>query len=984
MNPGIKITHISALNNSISYNETHNVDNKREKTVTGGFKMVEAVSGDSIFRELKAEILGISLVDILQHALSLDDLPIFAYVKQFEQTTQRIQELQREFSNLTSGWISEYNGLVSKIETLKNRLGNYEEQLRLLSKTDARVWLETAIELAGAMSYYRQQAEVLENNKAELLAYRQKCMDPIKLKITTIVSNLNFDLSASLDAFFINTTIAGATALAGKIDQFKKTNPGIFKEKYLKESLKIYLITKIQSGLDAVLLLNNYNALLDALGKEVGTEYSVYYQEILEGISEAMDYATVIGKHYESQIKKRVDEMVANMPFIIEKLVADLKVPLNKNDIENWIFALYELSKIYDNYHRYYNSLKDEYYLTLIKELKIPVTGDQLKAAVDPITVKLQKIFEADLKSLKLIAAPKVIDDAFNILQNKLLENGVTIQNYEKSIASVNVVIDETLSKYLGLASELYGNYEKLLREIEKVKADLQVPQKLVENFIFERLKNLEKELYKTRDELILAGKGTPHYQRLQEKMAQIEQFLHKIKSLTRQKLDYNFKTRKFRKASLGGVIEFLPERNITELAINIKYEIELDITSLSGPPSIGRQSHVTDSSLSNFKLGLLQLLYVDFERVRFVTGSDVKDDFQVQIRNVEFAGFLSFFQAFQEYLKSLSDNLVFDINVTGARIGYGITIPDITAGAFNFFNLSLTGLLTLPFQPDKSMQLNFGIGNELNKFGLTVMGVFGGQGYFNIIAEPKRGIVGMEVVLEFGAIFNLNLGVAQGTAYLVGGIYIKKYDKMFELRGYILCVGRLRILALFSASVTFYLGLEGDSQVLQGVCRVTVSHKFSPFFEVSVSFEMKKIIKGTKTKETENQQQLYSGIDSIKNIQIADTNLYKELFYKDESAYVTIKKGDKNDQPLVAVLTHTNKNTIKPINVKSEGDLEQFIIPLSKLSSGEYELSIVGSGGRIIKKNFVLANPESYEDCEPSIKGKNEISLKNYYSSYF
>ena len=53
-----------------------------------------------------------------------------------------------------------------------------------------------------------------------------------------------------------------------------------------------------------------------------------------------------------------------------------------------------------------------------------------------------------------------------------------------------------------------------------------------------------------------------------------------------------------------------------------------------------------------------------------------------------------------------------------------------------------------MPFNPKESMQLRFGFGSPLNKFGLTMSGIFGGQGYFNVIAEPRRGIVGMEIVL--------------------------------------------------------------------------------------------------------------------------------------------------------------------------------------------------------------------------------------------
>ncbi|MCD8740780.1 hypothetical protein LT679_09230 [Mucilaginibacter roseus] len=995
-NPGIKITHVSALDNSISYNETHNDlrTGVTKNAVAGGFKVVGNVPGESVFRELKAEILGISLVSILQSSLGLNDLPVFAYARQFEQTLKRVEELEEEFKDIAKGWIAEYKSKIALIAEYKKQIEQYEEQLRLLSKIDLRAWLESVIEQSSALNYYRQQAQALQYAQVNLKAYVRDCLKPVKDKISAqILAAMvgGYDVATMVDCL-ITPVLTTSQQFQANLDNFIKkagdlrtnVSNGKLPEKYLEEAVKIILIEKIINGTNALDLLSRYKECVKQAGR-IEDKYKAAYQEIVDGINEALNFASAIGQDYQEQLENQVAEAISNMPALLEKLISDADLPFKPEQISGWLLKTYQLVQVYDNYHRLYANLRGGHYVILLKELGLDIPATY-QLSIDKVQADLEASFKKEVRNLKYtVEPPTAIKTAFTELQNTLLATDVTLKAYEAKIDEINQLIQTTITNYQAVAGQLYRQYEIIVIQAAEIRAKLRDPEKFVADFVRNKIKDLQGDLDNYRRDIINKAKGSPEYLALQAKIAEYDVFIKKIQSLTRQKLDYKFNTKKFRKASLGGVIEFLPVPNVTELKINVNYEIELNITSLGKPPSIGRQSHVTESTLSNFKLGMLQLLYIDFERVRFITGSDVKDDFQVQIRNVEFAGFLGFFQAFQEYLKSLSDNLVFDISATGVRVGYGITIPDITSGAFNFFNLSLSALLTLPFQPEKSMQMQFGIGNELNKFGLTVLGIFGGQGYFNLIAEPRSGIVGMEVVLEFGAIFNLNLNVARGTAYLVGGIYIKRYKGNYELRGYILCVGRLNILGLFSASVTFYLALEGNSQVLKGVCRVTVSHQLTPFFEISVSFEMEKIIKGTESKGSTGEAAYLktSTINQTGDLYIADTNLNKAYFYHDEEIYIYIKTDDTVPvAPKATLVDNNSRALISSVKSKSQGSLHYFSIRPSDMPTGEYELNIAQPGtANLVKKVFKIVSAEA-DSCSEELN--TYISLEDYYASYY
>ncbi len=983
VNPGIKITHVSALDSSISFNESHDdkaiiVPNELGLRAVNALPAIPSVS---IFKGLDAEILGISMIDILNEFIPVGDIPVLEFAREMEQTIARILNLAQEYKELTKGWIEEYNKALADIKYYAEKIKAAKEVLEGLAKNGIREWLDTYIEQSNLLYFFDDQTKALQNYTVEYKQYSKECFEVILTKLKNIDTKASGIVLGAIESFSNSPDSAAMTNFL--VSVYEQRNS--YSERQVKEMIKTYYTVKFinhfQPDNKIAVAINTASS----LASEIDERYLSYYNAAVQGMQESLAFSLAFVESNKKTLREQVDNAVLHIPAIIEQAIS--KFGIEPDQIDQTIGTIYRLSKVYENYKRLYTDLQNENYERFLIDSGLAVETDtiitDLRKNAKLMEQKLVVDLQTTIENIKLkVPINSEISNAFDSVKENLKKiSGVDALRRFEEKALVDSIL-KMIGSYTYLARTYYADYDNARALMLRYEEDIKNPERAVRDFLNNQLQklfdDLKKKSQQMTDEFIRNGKSSPLYRSLSAEVSQIESFVKKIQELSKQKLEYSMYTKKFRKASLGSVIEFIPETNITDLKVYVKYEIELAITAINKPPVITKQSWITETTLRAFKIGMLQLLYIDFEKVSFVTGSDVKDDFTVRIKNVEFAGFLAFFQAFQEYLKSISDNLVFDIDASGAKIGYGITIPDFPAGYFNFFNLNLSGMLVLPFQPEKSMQMHFGIGNELNKFGLTVMVIFGGQGYFKIIAEPRRGIVGMEVVLEFGAIFNLNLTIVKGTAYMVGGIYIRQYDGQFDLRAYVLCVGRLRVLGLFSACLSFYMALEGTSEVLEGVCRVRASHKFGPFFEISVECEMRKTLKGAKT--TKDQQT--SGPDGIRSVGVyLNNNPSKELYYEDESVSLSIAPTN-GVRPLVA-LRDSLGNDVTPRNILSQVSDNLFEVNgrLKGFKAERYTLEVVHSGRTDI---YTIDIVETNNPCELSKKNMQDISAEEYYASYF
>lgn len=996
VNPGIDISHISILDQGITYNEKHNETYAAKKF--DGVK-IETFNSASIFQNVDAKILGIPILAILEDMLPVEDLPAFSYLKDAQDTVKKLEELAGQYIKEFEAYRKKYEGYLSDIESYRKQLRHFDQLIGRMSKDMLRSLIETIVEESGAIDFYESQKAALNGLTKEYEGYVNTILVPVKGEIVKAISSVNID--AVTDVILKGAaTYADLTKLYSAVNTF--TGPKIQSKEekllYLKEAVKIYAIQKTRTAA-AGSVYNIQQALLKAnkITSDVEEALMAYHTAMLDGLQEAALFA----ESYVAGIIERGKEKLEKRTQAIAGEVAELLDKAGLKELFGYIGTFMQLVKIYEDYRQFFSHLKAERYKQLYTKLGLGQIPD---VSLNAIEQQLIKLLTDEIAKIELPQNAKAeLKTEFTKLKTALGDLKTTaggkykawLSNYEEVGRVLQVSINSALNQYTNILNLVDNEYFKLLRDIVDWKKKLADAEAKVKNFVQGIIEEYELKLQAEKDKIIAAAKGSTAYINATSAILKIQQLIKKLREFSKQSIDYQYSTKKFRNASLG-VIEFLPDSS-TELEVKVNYQIELNINPMETTPSITKQSFITNSSLSNFRLGLMQFIYIDFERVKFISGSEVNEEFVVKIRDVQFAGMLSFVQAFQEYLKTIDDNLVFDIDSSGVRVGYGFAIPDFPAGYFNFFNLSFTGLLTLPFDPKKSLQLMFGIGSDLNKFGITVMGIFGGQGYFNIIAEVGRGIVGMVLVLEFGAIYQAQFaGVAKGTAYLVGGIYIRKYYDNFLLKGYILCVGRFDIICLFSASLSFYLGLEYDGNELKGSCQITATKKFSRFFEISVRVRMDKTISGAKSQKNNSEQKFAAERLLDKSVEIEDTNLDTN-FSLQEEPYLNLKlpEGYQNITTELVQETGIVNKSIRQISaVKSAkkvryaevaaGNTALIGVSSSEIkNAGRYTLNVKSNGELIFSSDFDVVTAESIEQKFLE-READTVSAVEYYQSYF
>jgi hypothetical protein len=978
VNPGIDITHVSVLDQGITYNESHNA------LGTGASSAADVdlsvVPSSSIFGKLNAKILDIPLTAIIEEVLPVEDLPVFTYLKQGEQSLARLQQLADQYRGIVNGWLRDYRELKRLFDESVKEIEGLKVQLKSLAENAGRAWLESLIEQSGAKNYYFSLQSSLKDLKTQYATYLTSVLKPISDELKKKV-NLDGALAAVVSASNDPQVVNAVTALL----KAAKATPA-YSAEYLKEAVKYYCINTITGNPAAS------KAMIQALEvkDKIDYLYNEYYVAFTEGYKEATLF---VQKLLEEQVEKIQQQLNEAKAYVGNEIKAALAKNFSINEQLDWVLTLYQVAQTYTYYYRIYENLRKEDYRKLAAELKIAFVEDPFKALEAELIKRLRNQLDAiQIVPLHTTATlKKQLSEFKSFVAAELSKQKNWLSNYANEYKEIfETRVKRELDRYLAILKELDKQYEDIKNKYQEAKTLYEDRERILRDYVHYRIQETKKMIETEKQKLLNKAKGSDEYKKIQAGIAQFQSLIKSLEEISKQKLEYTYRTRKFRPAKLGGAIDFQPYD--TELTVRVCYEIEFDISQINRPPTIARQSFVTDSTITNFKIGLLQILYIDFLEVQFITGSDVKDDFRVRIRDVQFAGCLSFVQAFQKFLSTISDNLVFDIDASGAKIGYGFSIPDFSVGYFNFFNFNLSALLTLPFDPREAMQLRFGFGSPLNKFGLTVSGVFGGQGYFNVIAEPRRGIVGMEMVMEFGAILKLNLVVASGTAYLVGGIFIRRYGSKYLIRAYILAVGRFNVLGLFSASITFYLGLEGDGNVLEGVCEVKVSKRFSSFFEISVKCRMSKTLKGTKTEGRPVSDRASATAGETDNLQAAgmnleSTNLRQHKFYDNDYVYMVLSSNDTDpiQFSMTAPAGASAEATTATAAIK-EGYQQGLYVFRKKLSdyksAGKYTLNVEKAGRVVYSKSFYLM-ADNPANCPPD-QPRESISDNEYYASYY
>lgn len=278
--------------------------------------------------------------------------------------------------------------------------------------------------------------------------------------------------------------------------------------------------------------------------------------------------------------------------------------------------------------------------------------------------------------------------------------------------------------------------------------------------------------------------------------------------------------------------------------------------TPLGGPPP----TFEIHGGLTNFAVTLLpgaELVALHFTTADFIAKPNQKVDFGIIFNKFEFLGDLSFVNKLSEVIPmdGFDDPPFLDLVPppdAGVRVGFTQGIPTVGIGIFTLQNISFDASFFLPFV-GKPANLRLNFCERHQPFILTVS-LFGGGGFF-AIDIGFEGVEQIEAALEFGAAIALNLGVASGSASIMGGVYYRTTGEDFELSAYFRAAGALSVLGIITVSVELYIALTYTSKKtdphggkLWGQASVTVKIKIA-FFSVKVSIGIEREFAGSDPK---------------------------------------------------------------------------------------------------------------------------------------
>jgi len=296
------------------------------------------------------------------------------------------------------------------------------------------------------------------------------------------------------------------------------------------------------------------------------------------------------------------------------------------------------------------------------------------------------------------------------------------------------------------------------------------------------------------------------------------------------------------------GVKSFGPFEPGEDASMEIRAQIEKKLDASEPKNSI-------DGRLSNFDLSFAKAVRIQFKSLNFKARSGHKMDVSADVKGVSFeeGGPLYFVNNLAQYLPSSSspgfgDSASLDVSKDEVTVGYTLGLPPIATGVFALQDVRLSAGLSLPFKSDKTARLRFDFSERHHPFLLTVS-MFAGGGFLGINLGPD-GIQTIEGALEFGGNMALNLGVASGGVYVMGGIYYKRDistpDNKVILEGYLRCGGCLVVLGIVSVCVEFRLGLRYDVKTnkVWGVATLTVEVE-TLFFSKTVNLKLERTFAG-------------------------------------------------------------------------------------------------------------------------------------------
>jgi hypothetical protein len=243
-------------------------------------------------------------------------------------------------------------------------------------------------------------------------------------------------------------------------------------------------------------------------------------------------------------------------------------------------------------------------------------------------------------------------------------------------------------------------------------------------------------------------------------------------------------------------------------------------------PSGAGGQAFTSiEGTLSNFALSFAGVVRVGFGQLFFHMETGKKPSFDATVKAVDFEGDLAFVKKIADELQKhgfgAKTGPAITITPEGITAGAALGVPDIKLGAFGLQNIILSTAISLFFF-GKPAEVRFALSSRENPF-LVSYAPFGGGGFFALTASTASGGVQLEMALEFGGVFAIDLIIAKGEVQLMAGIIFELKEGKAALGGSVRIYGYVEVLRIVAISVLFYLSLKYVDGKATGRAALTV-----------------------------------------------------------------------------------------------------------------------------------------------------------------
>lgn len=293
-------------------------------------------------------------------------------------------------------------------------------------------------------------------------------------------------------------------------------------------------------------------------------------------------------------------------------------------------------------------------------------------------------------------------------------------------------------------------------------------------------------------------------------------------------------------------------------LVMTTTITVKLPNPKNGGTPASSEPEFNSRGELKNFELNFAQQLVLRFKKFLFVKNHGKKLDVAVELsdeskgdpKGVEFKGALAFLAKLQELIPAdgMSDPPSLEVTPSGVGVSLSVAIPSVTVGVLSLTNMKFGAGLRIPFSGDPvALRINFCSRND--PF-MGAVWIFGLTGFFAVEMNGKHGLASVEVQIEFGGMWAIDIGVASGSIKLVAGFYFKyTVAEGIYLEGYIKVQGCVQVLGIVTISILVKLSLSYSSSddVVWGEALLQLKVEIL-FFEVSVEWMCRKELSGSSS----------------------------------------------------------------------------------------------------------------------------------------